>query len=117
MAPIWVICGSARRPQRGRLNLALVPADRGGPPASSACKFVLVGLANHAELDGVGVFPSVATLVRYTACRGGRCAPAWTGWGPGIIRRCDPDVATARIKRADRRPEGWDLDLSLIRDD
>jgi hypothetical protein len=29
------------------LNLAPVPADRGGQP-SSACTFVLVGLANHA---------------------------------------------------------------------
>ena len=28
------------------LNLDPVPADRGGQP-SSACKFVLVGLANH----------------------------------------------------------------------
>jgi hypothetical protein len=33
------------------LNLAPVPADRGGQP-SSACKFVLVGLANHAGPDG-----------------------------------------------------------------
>jgi len=32
------------------LNLAPVPADRGGQP-SSACKFVLVGLANHAGPD------------------------------------------------------------------
>ena len=46
------------------LNLAPVPADRGQP--SSVCRFVLVGLANHARPDGVGVFPSVATLVRYT---------------------------------------------------
>ena len=37
------------------------------------------------------------------------------GWG--IIRPCDSDVVAARIKRADRRPKGWDLDLSLIRDD
>src|SRR6266581_8090536 len=44
------------------LNLAPVPADRGGQP-SSACKFVLVGLANHAGPDGAGAFPSVATLV------------------------------------------------------
>jgi hypothetical protein len=29
------------------LNLAPVPADRNGQP-SSACKFVLVGLPNHA---------------------------------------------------------------------
>ena len=47
------------------LNLAPVPANRGGQ-ASSACKFVLVGLANHAGPDGTGAFPSVATLVRYT---------------------------------------------------
>src|SRR5258706_14033278 len=47
------------------LNVAPVPADRGGQP-SSACKFVLVGLANHAGPDGTGAFPSVATLVRYT---------------------------------------------------
>jgi hypothetical protein len=47
------------------LNLAPVPADSGGRP-SSACKFVLVGLANHAGPDGVGAFSSVATLVRYT---------------------------------------------------
>jgi hypothetical protein len=47
------------------LNLAPVPADRSGQP-SSACKFVLVGLANHAGPDGTGAFPSVATLVRYT---------------------------------------------------
>jgi hypothetical protein len=47
------------------LNLAPVPGDRSGQP-SSACKFVLVGLANHAGPDGTGAFPSVATLVRYT---------------------------------------------------
>ena len=32
------------------LNLARSPADRGGQP-SGACKFVLVGLANHAGPD------------------------------------------------------------------
>jgi hypothetical protein len=30
------------------LNLAPVPADRGGQP-SSACKYLLVGLVKHAE--------------------------------------------------------------------
>jgi DNA-binding transcriptional regulator PaaX len=30
----------------------------------------------------------------------------------GIIRTCDPDIVSARIKRADlRRPLGWDLNL------
>ena len=56
------------------LNLAPVPADHGQP--SSACKFVLVGLANHAGPDGAGAFPSAATLAATPACRSGRCAPA-----------------------------------------
>jgi hypothetical protein len=63
------------------LNLAPVPAYRGGQP-SSACKFELVGLANHAGPDGVGAFRrwqrSSATPARPSA----RCAPAWTGWKP-----------------------------------
>jgi hypothetical protein len=99
------------------LNLAPVPADRSGQP-SSACKFVLVGLANHAGPDGTGAFPSVATLVRYTGLAErtvrtclDRLAAA------GIIAPCDPDIVAARIKRADRRPQGWDLNLSLVRHD
>jgi len=60
------------------LNKAPVPADRGGQP-SSACKFVLVGLANHAGPDGTGAFRSVATLVATQDYRSGRSAPAWTG--------------------------------------
>jgi DNA-binding IclR family transcriptional regulator len=47
------------------LNLAPMPADRNGHP-SSACKLVLVGLANHAGPDGAGAFPAVRTLIRYT---------------------------------------------------
>jgi hypothetical protein len=99
------------------LNLAPVPADRGGQP-SSACKFVLVGLANHAGPDGTGAFPSVATLVRYTGLseRTVRTCLDRLEAG-GIIQACDPDIIAAQIKRADRRPKGWDLDLSLIRAD
>jgi hypothetical protein len=99
------------------LNLAPVPADRGGQP-SSACKFVLVGLANHAGPDGTAAFPSVATLVRYTglAERAVRtCLDRLAA--AGIISPCDPGIVAARIKRADRRPQGWDLNLSLVRDD
>jgi hypothetical protein len=99
------------------LNLAPVPADRRGQP-SSACKFVLVGLANHAGPDGSGAFPSVATLVRYTGLseRTVRTCLDRLEAG-GIIRPFDPDLLAARIKRADRRPQGWDLDLTLARDD
>jgi hypothetical protein len=35
----------------------------------------------------------------------------------GIVSPCDPDIIAARIKRADRRPTRWDLDLSLVHGD
>jgi hypothetical protein len=77
------------------LNLAPVPADRGGQP-SSACKFVLVGLANHAGPDGTGAFPSVATLVRYT------------GLAERTVRTCLDRLAAGasshRATRASSRP-------------
>ena len=99
------------------LNLAPVPADRGGQP-SSACKFVLVGLANHAGPDGTGAFPSVATLVRYTGLSERTVRTCLDRLAAeGIIAPCDPGIVAARIKRADRRPQGWDLNLSLVRND
>ena len=99
------------------LNLAPVPADRGGQP-SSACKFVLVGLANHAGPDGTGAFPSVATLVRYTGLSERTVRTCLDRLeAAGIVSPCDPAIVAARIKRADRRPQGWDLTLSLVRDD
>jgi hypothetical protein len=99
------------------LNLAPVPADRGGPP-STACKFVLVGLANHAGPDGTGAFPSVATLVRYTGLSERTVRTCLDRLeAEGIIAPCAPAIVAARIKRADRRPQGWDLNLSLVRDD
>ncbi len=99
------------------LNLAPVPAGRGGQP-STACKFVLAGLASHAGPDGTDAFPSVATLVRYTGLSERTVRTCLDRLdAAGIIRPCDPEIVAARIKRADRRPKGWDLDLSLIRDD
>ena len=93
------------------LNLAPVPADRGGQ-LSSACKFVLVGLANHAGPDGAGAFPSVATLVRYTGLSERTVRTCLDRLeAQGIIWPRDPDIVAARIKRAGRRPQGWDLNL------
>ena len=40
------------------LNLAPVPVGRNGQP-STACKFVLLGLANHAGPDGTGGWPGL----------------------------------------------------------
>ncbi len=99
------------------LNSAPVPADRGGQP-SSACKFVLVGLANHAGPDGTGAFPSVATLVRYTGLSERTVRTCLDRLeAAAIIAPCDPDIVAARIKRADRRPQGWDLNLSQVSGD
>jgi hypothetical protein len=60
----------------------------------------------------------VATLVRYTGLSE-RTVRTWLDRldAAGIIRWCDPEIVAARITRAGRRPQGWDLDLSLIRDD
>jgi hypothetical protein len=79
---------------------------------------VLVGLANHAGPDGTAAFPSVATLVRYTELseRTVRTCLDRLAAG-GIISPCDPDILAARIRRADRRPQGWDLNLTLVRHD
>jgi Helix-turn-helix domain len=84
------------------LNLAPVPSE-GGP--STACKFVLVGLANHAGPDGTGAFPSVATLVRYTGLSERTVRTTLDRLqAEGIIAPCDPDIVAARIKRADAAP-------------
>ena len=94
------------------LNLAPVPADRSGHP-SSACKFVLVGLANHAGPDGTAAFPSVATLVRYTGLSERTVRSCLDRLAAeGIISPCDLDIVAARIKRADRRPQGRTCSLA-----
>lgn len=99
------------------LNLAPIPVDKNGKPNSS-CAFVLVALANHADPDGTATFPSVDTIIRYTRLSErtvrtsiDRLADART------IRPCPPEIVAAKITRADRRPQGWDLDLTLVRDD
>lgn len=99
------------------LNLAPVPVDKKGQP-NTACAVVLLGLANHAGPDGTGAFPAARTLARYTrlSVRSVRTALDRLE-AAGVIRPCDPAIVAARIKRADRRPQGWDLDIRLIRDD
>ncbi len=91
--------------------------DGGGKP-KPACKAVLIGLANHAGPDGKDTFPSEKTLVRYT-CLSKRTAQAALDRleAEGITRPCDPAVVAVKIKRAGRRPQGWDLAMGLIRDD
>lgn len=99
------------------LNLAPIPADASGRQ-NSACAFVLVALANHADSDGTGAFPSADTIVRYTRLSERTVRTALDRLSAArIIRPCAPEIVAAKIRRADRRPQGWDLDLTLIRDD
>jgi DNA-binding Lrp family transcriptional regulator len=99
------------------LNLAPVPRDRGGKP-NPACKAVLIGLANHAGPDGKEAFPAVRTLIRYTCLSERTVRTALDRLeAEGIIRTCDPVIIAAKIKRADQRPQGWDLAMHLVRDD
>lgn len=99
------------------LNLAPVPADKNGQP-NTACAFVLVGLANHADPDGTATFPSARTLARY-ARLSVRCVRTALDRleEAGVISPCDPAIIAARIRRGDRRPQGWNLNTTLIRDD
>lgn len=99
------------------LNLAPVPLDKDGKP-NSACAFVLVGLANQANDDGTAAFPSVDTLVRYTRLSERTVRTALDRLEEsGVIAPCDPAIVAAHIRRADHRPQGWNLHLSLIRPD
>lgn len=107
------------------LNLAPIPLDQGrlnkktsevgAAKASAACHAVLVGLANNAGSDGTGSFPGIRTLMRYTSlCERAVQNALRRLEEDGIIKPCDPAVIAAKIKRADRRPQGWDLAMELI---
>ncbi|WP_410587201.1 helix-turn-helix domain-containing protein [Amycolatopsis sp. lyj-23] len=93
------------------LNEAPIPTDRRD---ASSLAMVLVGLANHADPDGRNAFPSNATLTRYTrlserSVRGILRELA----ALKLIQPSDPTIVAAYISRPDRRPNGYDLNLSL----
>jgi hypothetical protein len=99
------------------LNLAPVPLDKDGTP-NSGCAFVLVGLANQANEDGLAAFPSVRTLMRYTRLSERTVRTALDRLEAArVISPCDPAIVAVHIRRADHRPQGWNLDLALIRPD
>lgn len=98
------------------LNLAPVPLDADGKP-NPTCAFVLVGLASHAAPDGTTSFPSVATLARCTRLSERTVRTALDRLeAEGIIRPSDPAMVAARIPRADKRPQSFDLNVGLTRD-
>jgi hypothetical protein len=62
------------------------------------------GPGHYAGPGGVGAFPSVATLVRYTGPSERTVRTCLDRLeATSIIRTCDPDIVAARIKRTDRR--------------
>ncbi|MFI9845083.1 helix-turn-helix domain-containing protein [Nonomuraea sp. NPDC051941] len=87
------------------------------PVDESSAAFVLVGLANHAGPDGRGAFPAVPRLVAYTRL-GERTVREYLDVleDAGVITPGDPAVVAAWIKRGDRRPQGWDLNMTLTRE-
>lgn len=90
------------------LNAAPIPTGRN----ASTLAFVLVGLANHADPDGRNAFPAVATLVRYTRLSERSVQYALRKLEAlGLITPSDPDIVAAYVRRADRRPQGWDLPI------
>lgn len=89
------------------LNHAPIPTDR---KDASSLAVVLIGLANHADPYGRNAFPSVATLTRYTRLSERTVRTTLDRLEAlGLIKRSDPAIVAAHIKRADRRPKGWDL--------
>jgi hypothetical protein len=65
-----------------------------------------------------GNVPCVKRPVRYTCLSKRTVQTALDRLeAAGIIQPCDPAVVAAKIKRADRRPQGWDLAMHLIRED
>ena len=84
------------------------------PCDSPTQKLVLLALANHARPDGSSAFPSVSTIKRYTLLSERAIREKLVELESlGVISRSDPRVVAAYISRADRRPQGWNLNLQL----
>ncbi|WP_329070369.1 helix-turn-helix domain-containing protein [Amycolatopsis sp. NBC_01480] len=94
------------------LNTAPIPADRRD---ASSLTVVLVGLANHADPDGRNAFPALSTLARYTRLSERSVRYALRGLEElGLIRASDPGIVAAYVRRADRRPNGYDLAMPTL---
>lgn len=89
------------------LNEAPIPRDRRD---ASSLTIVLLGLANHAGSDGCNAFPAIATLVRYSRLCERSVQNALRALEElKLIEQSDPEIVAAYVKRADRRPQGWNL--------
>lgn len=79
----------------------------------SGARFVLVGLANHADKHGRHAFPSNATLSEYTGLTGRTVTRKIHDlMSAGIIKIGNQAIAAAHIERADQRPVVYDIVMS-----
>ncbi|WP_146801811.1 helix-turn-helix domain-containing protein [Bisbaumannia pacifica] len=79
----------------------------------SGARFVLVGLANHADKYGRHAFPSNETLAEYTGLTGRTVTRKINDLLElGVIREGNQAIAAAHIERADRRPVVYDIIMS-----
>ncbi|WP_410607546.1 helix-turn-helix domain-containing protein [Amycolatopsis sp. lyj-109] len=94
------------------LTRAPIPRDRRD---ASSLAVVLVGLANHADPDGRNAFPSLARLSRYTRLSERSVRYALRALEElDLIQPSDPEIVAAYVKRADRRPNGYNLTIHLV---
>ena len=85
-----------------------------GMPTAPALVAVLVGLANHAGADGRNAYPSISTLSRYARLSDRQTKRALAALAElGVIELGNQAIAAADIKRADRRPTVYNLNVSL----
>ena len=92
------------------LNHAPIPTDR---KDASTLAITLIALANHAGPDGTDAFPSVDLMTTYTRLSRRTVQRSLRSLEDlGLIRKGNTRVRNARIERADRRPEFYDLVLS-----
>jgi hypothetical protein len=78
---------------------------------------VLIGLANHTGPTARGLPLGLDADPLHLPVRADLQTALDRLEQTGIIRTCDPAVVAAKIKRADRRPQGLDLAMRLVRDD
>jgi hypothetical protein len=98
------------------LNLAPVPAGRGAAVHRVQVRARRPGQPRMAGRHRRIPLSGHAGQLHRAVGADGTHLPGPAAATEGIISRCDPNIVAARIKRVDRRPQGWDLNLSLVRD-
>lgn len=81
----------------------------------SPTRHVLLCLANYADKDGMGAFPSAGTLAKETGLSERTVRQRLEKLqAAGIIKRGNQAIAAAYIKREDRRPVVYDLCITGV---